>query len=170
MKPALFMLWILPPPSSSPYIFTGKNSPRAWCTTYTGKALLMKRADWNTMGLNIVLHFILTPIDERIILYHLIVFIPFHHFHLLTIERLVGSDSRDPYLRILQRPIQGFYFSNMTARFPVLYGIIKGIYSFLQDHRFNLLVIREEDLDAEVVFLHCQVQQIVCLLKQPARV
>src|SRR5690349_19868626 len=77
MQTAFFFVCVFPPPAASPKIFTRLNGAGTGCATDAHKTPGMQRIVRNPFRRNECLHIFKGPMQDWVILDHLVAFIPF---------------------------------------------------------------------------------------------
>ena len=79
-------------------------------------------------------------------------FIPFHHRHLLSVWRLLRSDSRNPNIISFQCPFQRLHFFYVIMLFSQFYRFVKSINSMLSYILLYSVIISIISWNEHIVF------------------
>ena len=118
--------------------------------------------------LYILLHILFAPVDERVYLNQVVDVVPFHHLHILAGYALLLSQSADPYVESLHRPLHGFQFSNLAAAVSAFYRIIEEVDALFLHHLLHRLVIWEEHFQIDAIRHVGLVDELVGLREESA--
>ena len=105
MQSALSMLRRFPPPSSGSNILAWLDGPCTRLATDARIALILQFVIRHMVLFYIKLHVLFAPVDERVYLNQVVDVVPFHHLHILAGYTLLLSQSADPYVESLHRPL-----------------------------------------------------------------
>ena len=94
--------------------------------------------------------------------------IPFHHLHILSCHALLLSQSADPYIQSLHRPLQRFQLSHLTAAVSAFYRIIEEVDALFLHHLLHRLVVGEEHFQVDAIRQIGLVDQLVGLREESA--
>ena len=118
--------------------------------------------------LYILLHILFAPVDERVHLNQVVNVVPFHYLHILAGYALLLSQSADPYVESLHRPLQRFQLSYLAAAVSAFYRIIEEVDALFLHHLLHRLVVREEYFQVDAVGHVCLVDELVGFRKESA--
>ena len=120
------------------------------------------------MLLYILLHILFAPVDERVHLNQVMNVVPFHYLHILAGYALLLSQSADPYVESLHRPLQRFQFSYLAAAVSAFYRIIEEVDALFLHHLLHRLVVREEHFQVDAIRHVGLVDELVGLWEESA--
>ena len=166
MQSALSVLRRFPPPSSGTDILAWLDGSCTRLATDAWITLVLQLVIRHMVFLYILLHILFAPVDEWVHLNQVVDVIPFHHLHILSGHALLLSQSADPYVETLHRPLQRFQFSNLAAAVSAFYRIIEEVDALFLHHLLYRLVVREEHFQVDAVRQIGLVDELVGLRKE----
>lgn len=134
----------------------------AWIT------LVLQLVIRNMMLLYILLHILFAPVDERVHLNQVMNVVSFHYLHILAGYALLLSQSADPYIQSLHRPLQRFQFSYLAAAVSAFYRIIEEVDALFLHHLLHRLIVWEEHFQVDAIRHVGLVDELVGLREESA--
>ena len=116
----------------------------------------------------ILLHILFAPVDERVHLNQVMNVVPFHYLHILAGYALLLSQSANPYIQSLHRPLQRFQLSNLTAAVSAFYRIIEEVDAFFLHHLLHRLIVWKEYFQVDAIRHDGLVDELVGLREESA--
>src|SRR5450432_899480 len=131
MQSAFFPVRIFPPPPARTKIFSRTNRTGARLAANAHKTTVVQNIIGYVVFRNILENLFLFPMQQGIVFIELSCFIPFQQIQLIAIGGMFSPYTRYPDFLTRQSAFQWFNFAYKTAGFPVFYGFIKSIGTFL---------------------------------------
>ena len=116
----------------------------------------------------ILLHILFAPVDERVHLNQVMNVVPFHYLHILAGYALLLSQSANPYVETLHRPLQRFQFSYLAAAVSAFNRIIEEVDAFFLHHLLYRLIVWEEYFQVDAIRHVGLVDELVGLREESA--
>src|SRR5687768_6829453 len=91
MQPAFFFGCIFPPPATCAEIFAGSYGAGTGLTTDAYKTTVMQRVIGHIIFIDKLAYLLRSPMQNGIVLDHLVAFIPFDHRQIVAIGRMFGA-------------------------------------------------------------------------------
>src|SRR5882724_1220070 len=168
MQPAFLFTAVLPPPSPCTEILARPDGPGAWRASDAHKSFVVKRIIWHFMLVDIFFYFLRAPMQQRIVLDHIIVPVPFQHLVILPLRRMLGPQSRYPDCRSGEGPPQRLYLADMAAFLPVGHGFVEGVGPTLVQIALQQGPVGVIGLYFSIVFFISPAPHRIGLRKQPS--
>lgn len=168
MQSALSMFRRIPPPSAGSDILAWLDGSCTRLATDARISLVLQLVIRHMVLLYILLHILFAPVDERVHLNQVMNVVPFHYLHILAGYALLLSQSANPYIQSLHRPLQRFQFSNLAAAVSAFNRIIEEVDAFFLHHLLHRLIVWEEHFQVDAVGHVCLVDQLVGLREESA--
>ena len=162
------MLRRFPPPSSGSDILAWLDGPCTRLATDARISLVLQLVIRNMVLLYILLHILFAPVDERVHLNQVMNVVPFHYLHILAGYALLLSQSADPYIQSLHRPLQRFQLPYLAAAVSAFNRIIEEVDAFFLHHLLHRLIVWEEHFQVDAVGHVGLVDQLVGLREESA--
>lgn len=168
MQSTFAMLRRFPPPSSGSDILAWLDGPCTRLATDARISLVLQLVIRYMVLLYILLHILFAPVDERVHLNQVMDVVPFHHLHILAGYTLLLSQSADPYVESLHRPLQRFQFSNLAAAVSAFYRIIEEVDALFLHHLLHRFIVWEEHFQVDAIRHVGLVDQLVGFREESA--
>src|SRR5690349_17794021 len=111
---------MLPPPAACPFVFAGLNRSGTRRATDAWIPAIVQRVIRHVALADVLPHFVVRPLDERIYFDEIVRLVPFDLVHGCACDRLLATQSRDPRIETGQRAPQRLHLANAAAQLAIL--------------------------------------------------